>query len=61
MPSRPGALEPAFTIFDRFRQRNRERMTYAVGLLDQEPDYTARRILRVRPRQDAVGQERRVS
>ena len=35
-----GALEPAFTIFDRFRQRNRERMTYAVGLLDQEPDYT---------------------
>ena len=35
-----GALEPAFTIFDRFRQRNRERMTYAIGLLDQEPDYT---------------------
>jgi carboxyl-terminal processing protease len=35
-----GALEPAFTIFDRFRQRNRERMTYAIALLDQEPDYT---------------------
>ena len=35
-----GELEPAFTIFNRFRQRNRERMTYAIGLLDQEPDYT---------------------
>ena len=35
-----GALEPAFTIFERFRQRNRERMTYAIGLLAKEPDYT---------------------
>ena len=35
-----GALEPAFTIFERFRERNRERMTYAIGLLAKEPDYT---------------------
>jgi carboxyl-terminal processing protease len=35
-----GALEPAFAIFARFRDRNRERMTYAISLLDKEPDYT---------------------
>jgi len=35
-----GAVDPAFTIFSRFRERNRERMTYAMGLLDKEPDYT---------------------
>jgi len=35
-----GAVEPAFAIFARFRDRNRERMSYAVTLLDQEPDYT---------------------
>ncbi len=34
-----GALEPAFAIFARFRDRNRERMTYALSLLDTEPDY----------------------
>jgi carboxyl-terminal processing protease len=34
-----GAVEPAFAIFTRFRDRNRERMGYAIALLDQEPDY----------------------
>jgi len=35
-----GAVEPAFAIFERFRDRNRERMSYAITLLDQEPDFT---------------------
>jgi carboxyl-terminal processing protease len=35
-----GALDPAFTIFARFRERNRERMTYAIGLLAKQPDYS---------------------
>ncbi len=32
--------EPAFVIFRRLQQRNRERMEYAIALLDQEPDFT---------------------
>ena len=32
--------EPAFVIFRRLQQRNRERMDYAMGLLDHEPDFT---------------------
>lgn len=35
-----GSLEPAFAIFARFRDRNRERMTYAISLLAKEPDYS---------------------
>lgn len=35
-----GAVDPAFTIFARFRERNRERMSYAIGLLAKEPDYS---------------------
>jgi carboxyl-terminal processing protease len=35
-----GAVEPAFAMFARFRERNRERMNYAVALLDHEPDYS---------------------
>jgi len=35
-----GALDPAFAMFARFRERNRERMTYAIGLLDKEPDFS---------------------
>src|SRR6185295_12001379 len=35
-----GELEPAFAIFNRFQQRNRERMNYALGLLEKEPDFT---------------------
>lgn len=34
-----GKLEPAFAIFNRFQQRNRERMAYAIKLLDTEPDF----------------------
>jgi carboxyl-terminal processing protease len=34
-----GKLEPAFAIFNRFQQRNRERMAYALQLLDTEPDF----------------------
>jgi carboxyl-terminal processing protease len=34
-----GKLEPAFLIFNRFQQRNRERMAYALKLLDTEPDF----------------------
>jgi carboxyl-terminal processing protease len=35
-----GKLEPAFAIFNRFQSRNRERMAYAIKLLDTEPDFT---------------------
>lgn len=35
-----GALEPVFTIFNRFQQRNRERIAYALELLKTEPDFT---------------------
>src|SRR5262245_44580863 len=35
-----GALEPAFRIFTRFQERNRNRLTYAMSLLAQEPDFT---------------------
>jgi carboxyl-terminal processing protease len=33
-------LEPAFAIFLRLRQRNRERIDYALGLLETEPDFS---------------------
>jgi carboxyl-terminal processing protease len=35
-----GKLDPAFAIFNRFQQRNRERMAFALDLLKQEPDFT---------------------
>jgi len=35
-----GSLEPVFTIFNRFQQRNRERVAYALELLKTEPDFT---------------------
>jgi carboxyl-terminal processing protease len=35
-----GDMEPAFVIFRRFQQRNRERMQYALQLLSKEPDFT---------------------
>jgi carboxyl-terminal processing protease len=34
-----GKLDPAFAIFNRFQQRNRERMAHAIKLLDTEPDF----------------------
>ena len=33
-----GRLDPAFLIFQRFKQRNRQRMNYAIGLLAKKPD-----------------------
>jgi carboxyl-terminal processing protease len=35
-----GKLEPAFEIFNRYQQRSRERMKFALLVLDQEPDFT---------------------
>lgn len=34
-----GQLDPAFLIFARLQQRNRERMKYAISLLTTEPDW----------------------
>lgn len=35
-----GQLEPVFKIFNRYQQRNRERIAYALELLKTEPDFT---------------------
>ena len=35
-----GRLEPAFTIFNRFQLRSRERMQHALAVLEKEPDFT---------------------
>ena len=35
-----GEIDPAYLIFNVFQQRNRERMNYALKLLDTEPDWT---------------------
>jgi carboxyl-terminal processing protease len=35
-----GRLEPAFEIFNRYQQRSRERMKFALAVLDQQPDFT---------------------
>jgi carboxyl-terminal processing protease len=35
-----GALEPVFAIYNRFQQRNHERLAYALELLKTEPDFT---------------------
>ena len=37
---RSGELEPAFLVFARFQQRNRERIRQALALLDTEPNWT---------------------
>ncbi len=37
---RTGDVEPAYAIFARFQQRNRERIQHAIGLLAKEPDWT---------------------
>ncbi|MBS0378786.1 MAG: carboxy terminal-processing peptidase [Proteobacteria bacterium] len=37
---RTGDIDPAFLIFARFQQRNRERIEYAISLLATEPDFT---------------------
>ena len=38
---RTGDLEPAYVIFARFQQRNRDRINYALELLKTEPDWNA--------------------
>jgi carboxyl-terminal processing protease len=35
-----GQIEPVFGIFNLFQQRNRERIEFAIALLDKEPDFT---------------------
>src|ERR1700740_3710356 len=37
---RTGDVEPAFAIFARFQQRNRDRIQQAISLLAKEPDWT---------------------
>src|SRR5689334_3693705 len=37
---RSGDIDPAFAIFARFQQRNRERIKFAISQLDKEPDWT---------------------
>jgi carboxyl-terminal processing protease len=34
-----GNVDPGFLMFDRFKQRNRERMEYAISLLQSQPDW----------------------
>ena len=34
-----GDIDPGYLIFDRFKQRNRERMQYAISLLKSQPDW----------------------
>jgi carboxyl-terminal processing protease len=38
--ARTGDVDPAFAIFARFQQRNRERWKHAITLLEQEPDWS---------------------
>lgn len=38
--ARAGELEPAFVMFNRFRERVSQRVEYALTLLDTEPDFT---------------------
>jgi len=37
---RTGNIDPAYLIFARFQQRNRERIQYAISLLQTEPNWT---------------------
>lgn len=37
---RTGDIEPAYLIFARYQQRNRERVQHALALLDTEPDFS---------------------
>src|SRR5438046_1536762 len=37
---RTGSIDPAYLIFARFQQRNRERLQHALALLKTEPDFT---------------------
>lgn len=44
--ARDGALDPAFEIFNRFRDRVTERLSYALNLLETEPDFTVDEVYR---------------
>jgi carboxyl-terminal processing protease len=37
---RTGAVDPGYVIFARFQQRNRERISHAIALLNTEPNWT---------------------
>jgi carboxyl-terminal processing protease len=37
---RTGDIEPAYAMFARYQQRNRERVQHALALLEKEPDFT---------------------
>jgi carboxyl-terminal processing protease len=37
---RTGEIEPAYAIFARFQERNRQRMQYALAMLEKEPNWT---------------------
>jgi carboxyl-terminal processing protease len=37
---RTGNIDPAYLIFSRFQQRNRERIQHAIALLQTEPEWT---------------------
>jgi carboxyl-terminal processing protease len=37
-----GDIDPGFLIFDRFKERNRERMQYAISLLKSQPDWNVK-------------------
>ncbi len=54
---RSGELEPAFLIFARFQQRNRERIGYAIEAAGHRTGLDARRELRVRSRQGALARD----
>jgi len=41
---RSGDVDPAFAIFARFQQRNRERIKFAIAQLDKEPDWTVNEV-----------------
>jgi carboxyl-terminal processing protease len=37
-----GNIDPGFLIFDRFKERNRQRMEYAISLLKSQPDWNTK-------------------
>jgi len=37
-----GNIDPGFLIFDRFKERNRQRMQYAISVLKSQPDWTTK-------------------
>ena len=41
---RSGDVDPAFAIFARFQQRNRERIKFALAQLNKEPDWTVKEV-----------------